>query len=287
VLGFRGAYVDDGELYVDFPKGSRVNDGKAVEHDRTIVRLDLQRNTTTDHASIGDEVTIMGGRYLVAMKPAKPDQWDRDVSLEVRDVRSNQVRWTRQFAKQPPTRWHVDSGSARVILQWPVSSSGARLELKDDPRLREVMAAHKLRGGDAFLDVLNLSDGSSVGRLLVNTGKDEWKILRITSSGDVVIVRDRHNQISAYTISTGQRRGSAFGRFAVASAAANLLCVQNQTGKLELFDLTTLERKEEMTLGSDIRLAQFSSDGSQLVLLTADQIVRVIDTTAIWRAQTP
>ena len=42
-----------------------------------------------------------------------------------------------------------------------------------------------------------------------------------------------------------------------------------------------------MTLGSDLRLARFSSDGSRLVLLTADQIVRVIDTTALWRGQTP
>ena len=281
VLGFTGAFVDEDALYADFPKGTRFKDGKPVEHDRTIVRLDLQRNDTLDHAAIGDDVTFVVGRYMVVATPDKPDQWDRNVTLAIHDVPTRRLLWSRRFARQPPARWHVDAANRRMILQWPLSSPEARRELKDEPRLREAISERRLAGGDAFLDVVSLDDGQAIGRLVVHTGSDEWKINRITSSGDAVVVADRNNQLAVYSIASGARRGSTFGRYAYPSAAASLLCVENEPGKLEFLDLATLEPRDVVNTGSALLLAQFSRDGSRLVVVTADQMVRTIDVAAL------
>ena len=281
VLGFTGAFVDDDALYADYPEGTRFKDGKPVEHARAIVRLDLQRHVTQEHAAVGDDFTLVIGPYMVVATPDKPDQWDRNVTLAIHDVPTRRLLWSRRFARQPPARWHVDAANRRMILQWPLSSPEARRELKDEPRLREAISERRLAGGDAFLDVVSLDDGRGIGRLAVHTGSDEWKITRITSSGDAVVVADRNNQLAVYSIASGARRGSTFGRYGLPSAAASLLCVENEPGKLEFLDLATLEPRDVVDTGSALLLAQFSRDGSRLVVVTADQMVRTIDVAAL------
>jgi hypothetical protein len=90
-----------------------------------------------------------------------------------------------------------------------------------------------------------------------------------------------HNQAIVYSLSTGKRLGTLFGRFAVVSDASHVIVVQNNAGELHYYDAATLEPKGEVNLGSRIRMARFSEDGQRLLLVTADQVARLLDTSAL------
>jgi hypothetical protein len=76
-----------------------------------------------------------------------------------------------------------------------------------------------------------------------------------------------------------------FGRLAILSEKAGLLCVQNEAGIVACHDARSLERVAELTFPRAVRLARFSEDGTRLVLLTADQVVHVLDAAALRRSE--
>ena len=53
-----------------------------------------------------------------------------------------------------------------------------------------------------------------------------------------------------------------------------------------VYDGQTLERKASLLLPSRVRVARFNADGSRLLLVTADQTARLIDTAALLNADT-
>jgi WD40 repeat protein len=282
VRGFAGAYLaGEGVLLADYPKHTQVADGTVVDREREVVRLELGTNRATGSGPVDDKDNFLWqeNRYLMMLRPATKNEWERDVTLDVRDIASRNMLWTRRFDQEPP-RWYVDTDNGRMIVSWPMSATAAKQEIKSDARLRAA-ADDKHRDADTYLQVLDLTDGRVLGQVLINTGKDARRVVNVTSSGDAVVVSDRQNKVTVYSLATGERRGAAFGRFAVASGPARLLCVQNNTGVLEFLDLDSMEHKDGMKLPAGVRIARFSADGRRLLLVTADQMARVIDTTAV------
>jgi hypothetical protein len=64
-----------------------------------------------------------------------------------------------------------------------------------------------------------------------------------------------------------------------------LLCVENETGKLAVYDLETMEMRDEFTFSSPISMLRFSQDGRRLFVLTASQTAYVLDVSAIAKQQ--
>lgn len=281
VRGFRGAYIaPDGRVYADFPKHTQLRNGTPVEHERAIVRMELGSDRQEKHAVIPEDHVALDRRYLSALRAARPDQWDRDVTVELRDVASNALLWSRRFPSEVPWQYW-DTDNDRLILEWPVSSDAARQAIRSHPRLAQAAASNKLKGGDAYVEVIDLADGEVLGRILVNTGRETYRIQHALSAGDSLVIADRLSQISVYSLTTGESRGGTFGRFAAVSEKAGLLCVQNDTGELDVFDLATMQHRAELRLSSGIRLARFSGDGRRLLLVTADQMARVFETSVL------
>jgi hypothetical protein len=281
VLGFRGAFLaPDGGVYADFPKHTQVREGKPLEQPRTIVRVDIGTGRTRAHVTVEEEHATLRNRYLCALKPSRKDDMTRDVMLEIRDVETGAALWSRKFSKDVPWQY-TDVANGRMILEWPLASPSAEDAIDGNPRLREAVRSAKLKDGDAYLEVLNLADGQVIGRLVVNTGRDRSRIKRVVSSGDAVVVSDRHNQVLVYSLLSGERRGTMFGNFAVVSDRSRLIGVQNDVGELKFFDLDTLAPKGQIRLSTEIRAARFSADGTRLLLVSADQMARVLDTQAL------
>ena len=279
VRAFSGAYLsEDGGLYADFPKRTDFKDNKPVESARKLVRLDIATNTTRDITMLADGGLRQSGPYITVLTPASKDQPDQDVTLEIRDARTNTPRWSRHFPTDLPVGIFVDRTADRVALEWSVSSPPARQAVKDDPRLRTLRESMGVKGGDAFVEVFDAPTGTLRGRMLISTGKDESKIRNITSAGDSIVVTDRHNQVIVYSLATSARRGSVFGSAAVPSESAGLLCVQNESDAVDLYDLQTLAHRARIRLSAGVRLMRFNADGSRLLLLSADQVARVFDT---------
>jgi WD40 repeat protein len=276
VRGFRGGYfADDGALYADFPKFE--------QDERTIARLDLTRTDVSSRAEIKEERAVQSGPFVFIVKPARKDgDYQQDVVLEVRDVRTYSSMWSKAFPKEAPEIW-MSPETTTIVLSWPVSGSVAQSEIKSDRDLTSRLAALKEKEGDYLLQVLDARTGRALGRLLIETGKGSFRISRVRTSGDWVIISDTENRVLVYSLSTGEQKGKVFGSNAAFSPESKLLCVENESGKLVIYDLTSTEERDRFTFSSPVSLARFSADGKSLFVLTARQTAYVIDLSALSR----
>jgi len=276
VRGFRGGYfADDNAFYADFPRFE--------QDERGIGRLDLTRRDVTRGADLTDSHATQHGRFFVALKPAKNDGgFDKNVNLELRDVKNYSVVWSRNFPKEAPRVW-MSSHQPLMVLTWPVATAAAQAEIKSDPALAKQLAALKEKEGDYFVQVLDSQTGKLAGRLLIETGKGSFRITQAFATADSVVVSDNQNRTLVYSLSTGEQRGKIFGTGASVAPASKLLCLENEPGRLSVYSFTSLEKLDEFTFSSPVSLTRFSGDGTMLFVLTADQTVYHLDVSSLIR----
>ncbi|MGH9940920.1 MAG: M48 family metalloprotease [Pyrinomonadaceae bacterium] len=269
VRGFRGAYFgDDAALYADFPK----HEGA----ERAIARLNLANRDARVHTELGEGRITQRGPYLIHRRPAKKEGGlDQDIIVEVRDTRTGQMLWTKGFPKEAPTIW-VDESAAAFVLSWPVKAGAAKSEIKQNPALGQRLAALKEKDGDYFLQTLDARTGQPTGALLVETGKGSFRVDGVLVAGDRLIIADTANRVLVYSLRSGEQQGKFFGGRPAVSITAKLLGVENERGQLAIYDLTTLDKRDEFVFSSPIAFAQFSPDGKRLLVLTANQTAYVL-----------
>ncbi len=276
VRGFRGAhFAEDGALYADFPKFE--------ESERTIARLDVTNRQTAAGPDMNEDSARQHGQFVVVTKPAKKEgvYW-QDVIIEVHNARDLSLIWSRPFPKEAPAVW-IDPENESMALAWSVSSNAAKSEIKADPQMAQKLAALKEKEGDYFLQVLDARTGKLRGRLLIETGKGSFEISRAHAAGDWVVITDSENRVLIYSLSTGEQKGRMFGARATISTATNLLCVENERGQLTVYDLKTMEKRDEFLFSSPVEFARLSADGKSLFVLTANQTAYVLDVSALAR----
>ncbi len=271
--GFRGAYFsEDGILYADLPK-----DG---QNQRQIVSLDLKLNAMASGQVIKENSVTQYGPYLLVTKPTKKGASHLDnLTLEMRDVRAANILWSRRFSKEAPRVW-VEPREGTMVLAWPVASRYARDEIKSDARLAGLSNEMNEKEGDYFLSVLDAKTGETKGKLLIETGRGSFRIVNVVASGDYVVISDSQNRVLVYSLSTGEQKGRVFGGHAVIGGMegqSGLMCVENERGKLTVYDLDSLEKRDEFSFTHPVSLTSFSQDGKKLFVLTASQSVYVLN----------
>jgi hypothetical protein len=272
--GFRGGFFsENGMFYADFPK-----EGEA---ERVIAGLDTNNLTMATGQEINEARATQYGPFLLITRPAKKDGgYFEGVTLEMRDVRNSTTLWSKSFVKEAPRIW-VDSRESAMVLSWPVASKYARDEIKSNAELTKRLAAMKEKEGDYYLQVLDAKTGATKGKLLVETGKGSFRIANVFAAGDYVVIADTQNRVLVYSLSTGEQKGRVFGSRAVIGRmdgkSAGLMCVENERGKLTVYDLATLEKRDEFTFTHPVSLTSFSQDGKKLFALTANQAVYVLN----------
>jgi WD40 repeat protein len=272
--GFRGGFFsEEGMFYADFPKEGDV--------ERQLASLDTNRLDVTSGQEIEERRATQYGPFLLITRPTKKDgSYFEDLTLEIRDVRSFNTLWSRPFGKEPPRYW-VEPREGTMVLSWPVASKYARDEIKSDSELTKRLAAMKEKEGDYFLQVLDAKTGATKGKLLVETGKGSFRIANVFAAGDYVVIADTQNRVLIYSLSTGEQKGRVFGSRAViggvSGKSAGLICVENERGKLTIYDLASLEKSDEFTFSHPVSLVTFSQDGKRLFVLTANQAVYLLN----------
>ena len=274
VRGFRGAFFsDEGMLHADFPKEGDV--------ERQIASLDTSRLVLANGQIIKEDRAVQYGPFLLITRPTKKGgDYFEDLTLEMRDVRNFTALWSKAFSKEAPRVW-VEPREGTMVLSWPVASKYARDEIKSDSELAKRLAAMKEKEGDYFLQALDAKTGATKGKLLVETGKGSFRIANVFAAGDYVVIADTQNRVLVYSLSTGEQKGRVFGSRAVIGRmdgkSAGLMCVENERGKLTVYDLATLEKRDEFTFTHPVSLTSFSQDGKKLFALTANQAVYVLN----------
>jgi len=270
VRGFRGAHIEGDMLFADFPKFQNTK--------RQIARLQLTQKAVLGGPELSEDNTSQYGPFVVHFKPAKKDETTRrDVTMEVRDARNLQVLWSRHYADERPNVF-VEPADGAMVLQWFGRESHARKQVREDPSLG--VHTTQLREGDYYLEAVNARDGQRLGHLVVDSGRGSFRIRNATVHGDWLVMTDSQNRVLVHSLSSGEQKGRIFGVRATVSKATGMLCVENAQGQLALYDLATMEKRQNFAFPSSVSMVRFSNDGKRLFVVTDSQTVYWIDVAA-------
>ncbi|HEX5875286.1 MAG TPA: M48 family metalloprotease [Pyrinomonadaceae bacterium] len=290
---FQGGHVsDDGYFYGDFPKTDEV--------ERNIAKFNLNTGDAASGPKIESNTSYQFGQYLFTIKSAtakekpKPESggedkdrvdpmaFRRNVIIEMFDARTMKSLWSKAFPKETPRTWIAPNYDTMALI-WLVSTDAAKAEISSDPRLAQQLSRMKEKQGDYFLKILHAQTGEEIGKLLIETGKASFRVANIYAAGDSVIVTDTENRVLVYSLKTGELKGRVFGGYATVSDVSKLLCVENETGKIAVYDLGTMEKRDEFSFSSPISMLRFSRDGQRLFVLTSEQMVYIFDVSSFAR----
>jgi WD40 repeat protein len=285
---FQGGFVsDDGFFFADFPKYE--------EADRNVAKFNLATGDIVPGPKIEAPTAHQYGRYIFITKSAKSIEkekqdfeaknardsgeradYAKNILIEMLDARTMQSLWSKSYPKEAPRVW-ISAINDSLALLWSVNSEHAKNEIKNDERLAQQQSRMAEKEGDYFLQILDAKTGNELGKLLIETGKGSFGLANVYAVADWVIVRDTQNRVLVYSLKTGEQRGRVFGHNATVSLAANLLCIENEMGKLTIYDLNTFEKLDELIFSSPISLVRFSADGRKLFVLASNQTYYVLD----------
>src|SRR6266436_206058 len=294
--GFQGGYLsDDGYFFGDFPKYE--------EAERNVAKFNLATGEIVPGPKVAGRTSHQFGKYLYTTKSAKPntkrqddfeaidksenpnvevDQTDyrKNVTVELFDARTMKSLWAKTYSKEAPRVW-VAPNNGTLAMVWDVQDEAAKTEIKSDARLSQRQSSMKEKEGDYFLKILDAQSGDEIGKILIETGKGSFRLSNVFAAGDWVIISDTQNRVLVYSLKTGALKGRVFGGYATISLANNLLCVENEVGKLAVYDLDTLEKRDELVFSSPISMLRFSLDGRRLFVLTVNQTAYVMDVSKV------
>src|SRR4051812_33991238 len=182
VRGFRGAYLDSGFLYADFPKYEKT--------DRSVAKLDLATKQVSNQPMKLDEDTTayQVGPYFILEKTKNPKERERkDLKYEIHETRTNALLWDRTFPGAPP-RWNTAAKNGFIFFWWRADHSVAREELSHHPEIAHV------DDRDYLVKVVDIATGKELGHVVVRTGQGSYRVKFVDASGDWLLVGDTLNR---------------------------------------------------------------------------------------------
>lgn len=274
VRGFEGAYfTPDDTLYADFPKV----EGNA----RMIGQLNVNSHAQSPAYKVEENHVDQFGPFLLARKPNGPDQNIQDnITLEVRDATSNSILWTRPIPNGAPYI-NFSSVSGSMALMWRLSTISASNEMKANPDLAKSAESVPKDDKNFLIEILDGRTGKMTGGLIVDTNKGSFVPVTVFAAGDHVFISDSANRVEVYSLASGQQTAKVFGRSALVSTTSGVVAAENEAGQLLIYDLSTMEKRDELLFNSPIAMKRFSDDGKRLFVLTTAQTAYVFDVAAL------
>ena len=123
--------------------------------------------------------------------------------------------------------------------------------------------------------------------MLIETGKGSFRIASVFAVGDWIVISDTTNRILIYSLSTGEQKGHMFGSSAAVAKSTGLLAIENEPGKIVVYDLATVMKLDKFVFTSPVSLARFSDDGKRLFVLTANQTIYFLDLSGLRQRAAP
>jgi hypothetical protein len=163
------------------------------------------------------------------------------------------------------------------VLSWQAKSAGAWTAAKHDRAAREMLRRAKLTDQDALLEALDARTGKSLGFVLVRSGSSPANFDWLFSVGQAIIFSRDGVRVHVYSMQDGQLKAKLVGIHPSANAQANLLTLDEGSGRLTIYDLNTADKLDDEIFPDSIVYTHFSSDGQRLFVLTENQYAFVLD----------
>ncbi len=270
--GFAGAHFNSaGRLFADFPKFEKL--------ERSVYSLSYPGPRETRVRKIEAEDARQYGRYLLdTLKPDEPKS-RRPPGLEIRDIETGGLLWTREFAHDFPTLYIAPRNETMVCV-WDAEDREAKEKIKRDPRRQDQLGSRRAAKWSHLAEVLRLSDGKQLGRLVVGGKESSFALSQAFAVEDFLVVTDRTDRILVFSLSGGQLVGHTFGLNPVFAKDASLMSVEDGPGVLSIYDLPSLKKVDQFFFCDPISAVEFCDGGKQLFVLTADQNAYLLELTA-------
>ncbi len=289
VRGFRGAYFDGGNIFLNFAppdqftlrslKGQsdkELRKARAEEPGNSLARADVATRSIVPIREMKRRVHVRQfGSVVLTWAPEDDDKPRNNINLEAHDSRTDTLLWSRRYPKAFPA---IDGavGSDTAVFAWELGTRGAKDELKDDPEAKKLVNVIKETEGSYLVEVVDLRSGKALAKFPIETGHGSFEARSFTASGSNLLMLDDQQRILLYSFK-GQRLGRLFGGDAALSPDGSKLAVEREPGRLVLYDVAGLHQRDEFTFGARVSFADFSLDGKRLIVLTDDQTVFVLD----------
>ena len=192
------------------------------------------------------------------------------LAVEAKDIRTNQTIWVRWFAEYLPKFFFSSAGNTVTLLF--ESHYSVKAETKENLELKKLFELMPDKDTVNLIEVLNPETGDMLGAMLMDTGAVSVIPRDAVSAGNTVLMYDTQNRTHVYSLDSGHQRGKVLGRFKALSPRGDRMILENEKGECDLYDTSTLQPVQHITFPARLVRADFSSDGTLLVL-TADQTV--------------
>jgi hypothetical protein len=233
-------------------------------------------DNTTDLISSRD--TFIAYSFYHEMGMYFPLGFQGQMPFELRgmDPATGRERWHHSYRTTPPVPFSDPQGG-RMVLGWDATSAAAQSAAKRFPPVRETFRRRKIKGQDSFFEVLDASSGASLGGVLVPFGSGPISFGSAFSAGDFLFLTKDEYRLTIFRLSDGTVLGRFRGRYPAVSEAAKIFAVDDGAGKLTLYSLETAAKLAERRFSDYINYLRFSETGDRLLVLTAHQMVHVLD----------
>ena len=218
-----------------------------------------------------DEIAVQHGLYMLVTKPRKEGNGAKN-DLEVRDIRSGSVLWSRYFPGELPFIT-FDTENDTALLRWRVSQAAGRKELKAFPELNR-----RAEKDDYLCEILDAKTGNVLSSLIFKTNNGSLRYLRTGATQKWAVAQAAGDQIITYTLGSGEEHGHFFGANPVISAVG-LLALDSEKREVTLYDLASSEPRQQFAFAQPVAYKTFSADAKRLLVFTADQTVYLFDVT--------
>ena len=261
---FNAAGFDGPVVYADFPKFQ--------EKPRQTGELRTDNHEMTAK-EVKEEIAFQHGLYMVSTKPhGKSGFWRSNADIQVLDIRSGRVLWSRYFQHELPSiAFNAQDGT--VLLSWRVFEAGAQDELRQFPELKA--SAGK---DDYVCELVDANLGAPLAQFIAKTNHGSLRFVSSNANRNWAVIEATGNQILTYSLPDTKQEDHFFGSRPIISTSG-LLVVESEKRKVTMYDLASSEVRQQYVFSEPIAFKSFSSDGKRLLVFTRDQTVYLLDTT--------
>jgi WD40 repeat protein len=271
---FSGGYFDEaGQFYGDFPK-YRGQDHVQVVIDPRQRKASKLLYPVADHADQMDDVLVESKLVDLSLDA------ELNADLEVRDVKTNHVLWTRHSLHRAD-EVTTNAGANEMVMTFDTLFAGpGASEVKAHPELMAQQKALKNSVHGFLVEVVDKHTGAYLRGVVADVPHHGWdwesKLLRAAVFGDFALIQGQFDNTEVYRFSTGARLGEVFGQIVAQDVASGLFCVSNRDDELVNYDAATVRELKHFTFPTRVRFAQFLPARKELLVLTGDQKVHAI-----------
>ena len=265
---FEGAFFDQGQMIAKFPQQEKVP-SRVFQFDPASKGGKKLYEFEVDEKRVWQQ-----GRVLIRLRSEK-DKDNKDLFLhgnsvmEVHDVRTNTLLWERKIGKALPRFFCSQNVLTLVTGDW----DGIKAAARENPGVNAALNAIDAKRDAYLLQAFEATTGKPLGAVLVDTGKLSFRVLGAVTVGDMVLVADSLNRTLVYSLKSGQQKGKVPGRVWATTIKGDRMLVEMGHGVADLYDTSTLQPVAHYSFSSRLSDAEFTGDGSALMVLTADQTV--------------